>query len=145
MIVLKYIRNESRCFQTYVTNRVTEIRELTFPHQWRHYPDVINPADDASRGLRIEEFLRGSSSNYLVFKISKVCIGFAVKINTKLINVHNSPQHQKGNRLTSAEISISSSQQLVSNLITSIQVAGFTNVRNGIVKLFIIQNSESFC
>ena len=61
MIVLNYIRNESRCFQTYVTNRVTEIRELTFPHQWRHYPDAINPADDASRGLRIEEFLRGSS------------------------------------------------------------------------------------
>ena len=29
MIVLNYIRNESRCFQTYVANRVTEIRELT--------------------------------------------------------------------------------------------------------------------
>ena len=58
MIVLNYIRNESWCFQTYVANRVTEIRELTFPHQWRHCPDAINPADDASRGLRIEEFLR---------------------------------------------------------------------------------------
>ena len=58
MIVLNYIRNERRCFQTYVANRVTEIRELNFPRQWRHCPDAINPADDASRGLRIEEFLR---------------------------------------------------------------------------------------
>ena len=30
MIVLNYIRNQSRRFQTYVANRVTEIRELTF-------------------------------------------------------------------------------------------------------------------
>ena len=58
MIVLNYIRNESRRFQTYVANRVTEVRELTFPHQWRHCPGAINPADDASRGLRIQEFLR---------------------------------------------------------------------------------------
>ena len=33
MTVLIYIRNESRRFQTYIANRVTEIRELTFPHQ----------------------------------------------------------------------------------------------------------------
>ena len=58
MIVRNYIRNESRRFQTYVANRVTEIRELTFPHQWRHCPGAINPADYASRGLRIEEFFR---------------------------------------------------------------------------------------
>lgn len=58
MIVLNYFRNESRRFQNYVANRVTEVRELTFPHQWRHFPGAINPADDASRGLRIQEFLR---------------------------------------------------------------------------------------
>ena len=58
MTVLNYIRNESRRFQTYIANRVTEIRELTFPYQWRHCPGAINPVDDESRGLRIEEFLR---------------------------------------------------------------------------------------
>ena len=63
IIVLNYIKNECRRFQTYVANRVTEIRELTFPHQWRHCPGAINPADDASRGLRIEEFL--SSERWL--------------------------------------------------------------------------------
>ena len=58
MIVLNYIRNESRRFQTYVANRVTEIRELTHPDQWRHCAGTINPADDVSRGLEMDEFLR---------------------------------------------------------------------------------------
>ena len=78
-------------------------------------------------------------------KISKVRVGFAEIINTKLMNAHNGQQHQKRNRLRSAEILISSSQQLVSNLITSVQLAGFTNVlnvKNGVVKLFVIRNSE---
>ena len=78
-------------------------------------------------------------------KVSKVRVGFAEIINTKLMNAHNGQQHQKRNRLRSAEILISSSQQLVSNLITSVQLAGFTNVlnvKNGVVKLFVIRNSE---
>ena len=81
----------------------------------------------------------------LIAKISKVRVGFAEIINTKLMNAHNGQQHQKRNRLRSAEILISSSQQLVSNLITSVQLAGFTNVlnvKNGVVKLFVIRNSE---
>ena len=81
----------------------------------------------------------------LIAKISKVRVGFAEIINTKLMNAHNGQQHQKRNRLRSAEILISSSQQLVSNLITSVQLASFTNalnVKNGLVKLFVIRNSE---
>lgn len=58
MIVLNYIRNESRRFQTYVVNRVTEIRELTDPYQWRHCAGEINPADDASRGLEMSDVLK---------------------------------------------------------------------------------------
>ena len=48
---LQYIKNETKRFQTYVANRVTEIREVTSPDQWRHCPGRVNPADDASRGL----------------------------------------------------------------------------------------------
>ena len=48
---LQYIKNETKRFQTYVANRVTEIREVTSPDQWRHCPGKSNPADDASRGL----------------------------------------------------------------------------------------------
>jgi len=48
-ITLNYIK-ESRRVQTYVANRVNEIRELTHLVQWRHCPGRINPAEDVSRG-----------------------------------------------------------------------------------------------
>ena len=49
---LQYIKNESKRFQTYVANRVAEIREVTTPDQWRHCPGKVNPADDDLRGLK---------------------------------------------------------------------------------------------
>jgi len=58
MITLNYIRNETRRFQTYVANRITEIREHSEPRQWRHCPGKINPADDASRGMDISSFVQ---------------------------------------------------------------------------------------
>ena len=48
---LQYIKNARKRFQTYVANRVTEIREVTSPDQWRHFLVKSSPADDASRGL----------------------------------------------------------------------------------------------
>ena len=58
MIVLNYIKNETRRFQTFVANRVTEIRELSQQEQWRHCPTKSNPADDVSRGMEMDEFLK---------------------------------------------------------------------------------------
>ena len=58
-ITLNYIK-ESRRFQTYVANRVNEIRKLTHLDQWRHCPGRINPADDVSRGLEMDEFLKNN-------------------------------------------------------------------------------------
>jgi len=54
--VLKYIKNESRRFHTFVANRVSEIQDLSCPEQWRHVPGKLNPADDCTRGLRASEF-----------------------------------------------------------------------------------------
>ena len=50
-IVLHYLKNEKRGFQTYVANRVEEIRENSHPDDWNHVPGALNPADDVSRGL----------------------------------------------------------------------------------------------
>ena len=35
---LQYIKNESKRFQTYVSNSVVEIGEVTTPDQWRPVP-----------------------------------------------------------------------------------------------------------
>ena len=60
MITLNCIKNECQRFQTYVTNRVNEIKELTHPDQCRHCPGKITPADDVSRGLEMDEFLKNN-------------------------------------------------------------------------------------
>ncbi|XP_063446656.1 uncharacterized protein LOC134726186 [Mytilus trossulus] len=51
MIVLGYIKNESRRFKTFVANRLSSIHELTSPGQWRYVDTRSNPADIASRGI----------------------------------------------------------------------------------------------
>ncbi len=52
-IVLRYIRNKSKRFQTFVANRLQIIHDASSPHQWRHVPTKLNPADLASRGLSV--------------------------------------------------------------------------------------------
>ncbi|XP_035985471.1 uncharacterized protein LOC118558973 isoform X4 [Fundulus heteroclitus] len=56
--VLKYISSETRRFHTFVANRISVIREATDVNQWRYVSSKENPADDASRGMRAEEFLK---------------------------------------------------------------------------------------
>ena len=53
--VLQYIRNTSKRFHTFVANRLAIIHENSASHQWRHVSSELNPADDASRGISIDE------------------------------------------------------------------------------------------
>ena len=55
--VLQSVNNESRRFQVFVANRVQIIRDSTEPSQWHYVEGLLNPADDASRGLRYKELL----------------------------------------------------------------------------------------
>ena len=50
-IVLHYLKNEKRRLQTFVANRVEEIKEHSPVHDWNHVPGTLNPADYVSRGL----------------------------------------------------------------------------------------------
>lgn len=52
-IVLRYIANTSKRFQTFVANRLQIIHDASSPCQWRHVSTKLNPADLASRGLSI--------------------------------------------------------------------------------------------
>lgn len=55
--VLRYMKNKTRCFHTFVANRVALIRDGSEPHQWNHVSGDMNPSDDASRGLTADIFL----------------------------------------------------------------------------------------
>lgn len=52
--VLRYIDNDTTRFKTFVANRVALIREATQPSQWSYVGTEENPADQASRGLKLD-------------------------------------------------------------------------------------------
>ena len=58
MTVLYYINNESTKFRTYVANRIAVIHALWLPSEWKYVETSVNPADDASRGLPVDKFLK---------------------------------------------------------------------------------------
>lgn len=58
LIVIQSIRNESKRFPVFESNRYGEIHRVTTPSQWRHVPGHMNPADEASRGLSVTELSR---------------------------------------------------------------------------------------
>ena len=62
--VLQYINNENRRFKSLVANRVAEIHASSQPADWKHVPGVLNPADDGTRGLSIDE-LNSKNSRWL--------------------------------------------------------------------------------
>ena len=51
MTVLRYLRNVSTRFKTFVAHRVQQIQDLTSVSSWNYVPSEKNPADLASRGL----------------------------------------------------------------------------------------------
>ena len=56
-VVLQYINNVDKRFHTFVANRVAAIHDRTQPSQWRYVNSRLNPADDASRGLKVDELI----------------------------------------------------------------------------------------
>ncbi|PFX24905.1 hypothetical protein AWC38_SpisGene10491 [Stylophora pistillata] len=54
--VLRYVKNETRRFHTFVAIRVA-IRDGPEPHQWNHVSGDMNPADDVPRGLTADVFI----------------------------------------------------------------------------------------
>ncbi|XP_044167448.1 uncharacterized protein LOC122951507 [Acropora millepora] len=58
--VLQFIKNQSRRFHTFVANRMSIIHELSTPYQWRHVPSKLNPADEVSRGVTVQDMINNS-------------------------------------------------------------------------------------
>ena len=55
--MLRYVRNETKPFHTFVANRIAIIRDGSDPDQWRHVNGDLNPGNDLSRGLWAEALL----------------------------------------------------------------------------------------
>jgi len=53
--VIAWIKNQSRKFNPFIANRVSEIQSNSQAHQWKHVPSSDNPADLVSRGSTIED------------------------------------------------------------------------------------------
>ena len=53
MIVLGWIRNQSRKFKPFVANRIGELQSHSNPQQWRYVPSEQNAADLITRGTTV--------------------------------------------------------------------------------------------
>lgn len=53
--VLAWLRSESCRFKVFVGTRVAEIQDLTQQHTWRYVDSAQNPADDITRGKRLQD------------------------------------------------------------------------------------------
>ena len=56
-VVLGYIKNDARRFHVFVANRVQKIGDTTDPSQWFYIETSQNPADHASRGLKVADLI----------------------------------------------------------------------------------------
>ena len=55
--VLKYVATIHTRFHTLVAKGLSQIQDCSSSSQWRYVPSKLNPADDASRGLKVGELL----------------------------------------------------------------------------------------
>ena len=58
MSVLKCIRNETKRFHTFESNRLTIIHNGSNVSEWKYVKSEENPADDTSRGLKLDALLQ---------------------------------------------------------------------------------------
>ena len=56
--VLKCINNESKRFDTFESNRLTVIHNWSKPSEWKYVNRDDNPADDGSKGLKLDAMLK---------------------------------------------------------------------------------------
>ncbi|XP_063964979.1 uncharacterized protein LOC135156433 [Lytechinus pictus] len=54
-VVLGYINNTDKRFHVFVANRIQQIRDFSRPPEWKYIGSKNNPADEASRGLTVNQ------------------------------------------------------------------------------------------
>ena len=57
--VLRYIANKKTRFHTFVANRLAIIHDGSAQDQWNFVSSDLNPADEVSRGVQSDRWLKG--------------------------------------------------------------------------------------
>lgn len=58
--VLHFLKSKTKRFKIYVSNRVSEILDLTELHQWHYVPSLKNAGDHASRAKSVKDLINSS-------------------------------------------------------------------------------------
>ena len=58
--VLQSINSRRKRFPVFVANRLAEIERQSLVSEWRHVPSRLNPADEVSRGVSAQSFVKSS-------------------------------------------------------------------------------------
>ncbi|XP_039520697.1 uncharacterized protein LOC120474476 [Pimephales promelas] len=56
--VLNWLHSDSCRFKVFVGTRIADIQETTYPQDWRYVDSAQNPADDLTKGKRLEDLAR---------------------------------------------------------------------------------------
>ena len=59
-LYIGYISNDALRFHTFVANGVQQSRDCMPPDQWKYVEKELNPADDASCGLTVQNLVDSS-------------------------------------------------------------------------------------
>ena len=73
-IVLWYLNNTMKRFQTFVANRVSAIQQASSPSKWRYVDTRNNPADDVSRGQTATELLSNKDGSMTQIFCGKIAL-----------------------------------------------------------------------
>ena len=95
-VVVAWLNNSPHMWQTFVANRVAEIKDVTDIADWRHVKGEENPVDLVSRGLLPQELI----NNDLWFKgPTWLCSNFEVRLpqssSTTVVHIDEMPEKRK--------------------------------------------------
>ncbi|XP_046807525.1 uncharacterized protein LOC124420040 [Lucilia cuprina] len=129
-ITLHWIQTHPSTLATFVSNRVSEIQELSDQATWRHVPTKENPADIVSRGCNVEELVDSIWFNGPKFLLDE-CNTWPINDHFDLTPEQESLEKRKTNVLLAVEENETNHiTSLITNVIREKQSGVIANVIN---------------
>ena len=100
--VLKYIKNNNKCFPVFVMHHIAEIREHLNGNEWHCIPSQFNVADDCTQPIKFEEFHNCCYLNGLKFLRCLELPNFSCSEDSFPVNLNDinfESKYQKGDEV----------------------------------------------